>query len=103
MSCCPVLPPVLPGAVPCCASCSYNRVIVVATGEPVAPRASWSHLTQLFLATYPEAYFYHITAEYAQLLHDMGYWINGCGTETTLQVCMCVCSECAAHMHVQRV
>lgn len=36
---------------------------------------------------FPEAYFYHITEEFADLLHDMGYWINGCGTETTLQVC----------------
>jgi lysylphosphatidylglycerol synthetase-like protein (DUF2156 family) len=69
----------------CC--CSWNRVVIIGTGEPLAPRSAWRQLTEAFLQEFPKAYFYHITEEFADLLHDMGYWINGCGTETTLQVC----------------
>jgi hypothetical protein len=61
-------------------------VAVWATGEPLAARVDWRPLTEAFLEEFPHAYFYHITEDYAELLHDMGYWINGCGTETTLQV-----------------
>jgi lysylphosphatidylglycerol synthetase-like protein (DUF2156 family) len=60
--------------------------VIIGTGEPLAPRSAWRQLTEAFLQEFPEAYFYHITEEFADLLHDMGYWINGCGTETTLQV-----------------
>ncbi len=67
--------------------CSWNRVTVIGTGEPLADRADWRSLTQLFLKEFPKAYFYHITEEYADLLHDMGYYINSAGSETTLQVC----------------
>jgi hypothetical protein len=53
---------------------------------------------------FPEAYFYHVTEEFADLLSDLGYYINCCGTETTLQVgvsyirrgqCM---ARCCAHV-----
>lgn len=64
----------------------WNRVVIIGTGEPIAPRDAWRRLTEAFLQEFPEAYFYHITEEFADLLHDMGFWINGCGTETTLQV-----------------
>ena len=63
-------------------------MVVVATGEPVAHRSQWGLITDLFLKEYPEAYFYHVTEEYAELLHDLGYYVNCCGTETTLQVKM---------------
>lgn len=66
--------------------CRYNRAAIFGIGEPLADRAAWRQLTELFLAEFPEAYFYHVTEEYAYLLHDMGYYINCCGTETTLQV-----------------
>jgi lysylphosphatidylglycerol synthetase-like protein (DUF2156 family) len=62
-------------------------VVIIGTGEPLAPRSAWRQLTEAFRQEFPKAYFYHITEEFADLLHDMGYWINGCGTETTLQVC----------------
>lgn len=41
-----------------------------------------NHLPQVF----PGAKFYHVTEEYAALLADLGYYINGVGSETTLQV-----------------
>jgi hypothetical protein len=71
--------------------CSWSRVIVVGTGEPLAPRSTWRQLTQAFLREFPGAYFYHVTQEFAGVLHDLGYYINGCGTETTLQVGVAVC------------
>jgi lysylphosphatidylglycerol synthetase-like protein (DUF2156 family) len=65
----------------------YNRLSVWAVGEPLAARVDWRPLTEAFLKEFPGAYFYHITEEFAELLHDTGYYINGCGSETTLQVC----------------
>jgi lysylphosphatidylglycerol synthetase-like protein (DUF2156 family) len=44
------------------------------------------YLTGLFIHEFPEAYFYHASEKYAALLHDLGYWINDVGAETTLQV-----------------
>mgnify|MGYP001807293144 CR=1 FL=1 len=38
------------------------------------------------LQEFPDAYFYHASEQYASLLHDMGYFINDVGAETTLQV-----------------
>jgi lysylphosphatidylglycerol synthetase-like protein (DUF2156 family) len=76
-----------------CPARRYNRVAVWATGEPLAARVDWRPLTEAFLKEFPHAYFYHITEEYAELLHDMGYWINGCGTETTLQVGLAHCKS----------
>lgn len=67
--------------------CSWNRAVVMGTGEPLAPRSAWQQMTEAFLQEFPGAYFYHITEDFAGVLHDMGYYINGCGTETTLQVC----------------
>jgi hypothetical protein len=52
----------------------------------LAAREHWQALTRLFLKQYPGAFFYHVTKEYAQLLYDIGYYVNDCGTETTLQV-----------------
>lgn len=67
-------------------ACSYNRVVVSAIGDPLAPEGQWLYLTDLFLQEFPEAYFYHASEKYAALLHDMGYFINDVGAETTLQV-----------------
>jgi hypothetical protein len=52
----------------------------------LAPHNKWQHITTLFLKQFPDAYFHHITEEYAELLHDLGYYINSAGSETTLQV-----------------
>lgn len=38
------------------------------------------------LQEFPEAYFHHITEDFAELLHELGYYINSAGSETTLQV-----------------
>jgi hypothetical protein len=43
-------------------------------------------LCLLLLQEFPDAYFYHASEQYASLLHDMGYFINDVGAETTLQV-----------------
>jgi lysylphosphatidylglycerol synthetase-like protein (DUF2156 family) len=67
-------------------SCRYNRAAIFGIGEPLAPRSQWQHITSLFLQQFPDAYFHHATEEYAQMLHDMGYYINSIGSETTLQV-----------------
>lgn len=61
-------------------------MVVSAIGDPLAPESQWLYLTDLFLQEFPEAYFYHASEKYAALLHDMGYWINDVGAETTLQV-----------------
>lgn len=70
--------------------CRYNRAVVVAVGDPLAPEAQWRGLTSLFVKEFPEAYFYHSSQAYASVLQDMGYWVNDVGAETTLQVRECV-------------
>lgn len=70
----------------CLSCCSYNRVVVSAIGDPLADDSQWLYLTDLFIQEFPEAYFYHASEKYAALLHDMGYFINDVGAETTLQV-----------------
>jgi hypothetical protein len=87
---------------------SYNCVVVSAIGDPLAHESHWRHITQRFLATFPRAYFYHMSAKYAALLQDLGYWINDVGAETTLQVlacvvCACVCRVCVCVSCVCRV
>ncbi len=64
----------------------YNRAIIFGIGEPLAHRSQWRHITEAFLKEFPEAYFHHITEEFAELLHGLGYYINSAGSETTLQV-----------------
>jgi hypothetical protein len=59
---------------------------VSAIGDPLADDSQWLYLTDLFIQEFPEAYFYHASEKYAALLHDMGYYINDVGAETTLQV-----------------
>lgn len=70
----------------CTIMCRYNRAAIFGIGEPLAPRSQWRHITGLFLKEFPEAYFHHVTEEYADLLHELGYYINSAGSETTLQV-----------------
>lgn len=64
----------------------YNRVSVVVVGQPLADRSDWRQLTELFLLEFPEAWFSYINADYAELLHDMGLYINAGGAEPFLQV-----------------
>lgn len=64
-------------------------MVVSAIGDPLAPDNQWVYLTGLFIMEFPEAYFYHASEKYAALLHDLGYWINDVGAETTLQVGTC--------------
>lgn len=65
-------------------------MVVSAVGDPLAPYSQWPYLTDLFLKEFPQAYFYHASEKYAALLHNMGYYINDVGAETTLQVRVCV-------------
>jgi hypothetical protein len=61
-------------------------------GEPLAARRHWHAITAAFVATFPDAHFFHVHADYAALLSRLGYFVNDVGCETTLQVrSVCVC------------
>lgn len=74
------------GSVPYVVADLYNRVVVSVIGDPLSHRMNWRAITELFVKEFPGTYFYHASAEYATLLHEMGYSLNDVGAETTLQV-----------------
>lgn len=74
------------GSLPYVVADIYYRVVVIAIGDPLTHKSAWRSITEKFKAQFPTAFFYHASEEYARLLHDMGYYINDVGAETTLQV-----------------
>lgn len=63
-----------------------QRLVLSAEGREGTPVNSAVLCCVPNLQEFPEAYFYHVTEEFADQLHDMDYYVNCCGTETTLQV-----------------
>ncbi|WIA39641.1 hypothetical protein OEZ86_005718 [Tetradesmus obliquus] len=74
------------GSLPYIVADIYSRVIVSVIGDPLAHRSNWRTISEMFVKEFPGTYFYHASKEYAQVLHDIGYYINDVGAETTLQV-----------------
>lgn len=74
------------GSVPYVVADLYNRVVVSVIGDPLCHRMNWRVVTEMFVKEFPGTYFYHASEEYAKLLHEMGYYLNDVGAETTLQV-----------------
>lgn len=56
------------GSLPFVVADIYKRVVVTVIGDPLTHRSNWRTITQMFIKEFPNTYFYHASAEYAQVL-----------------------------------
>eukprot|EP00878_Enallax_costatus_P019816 GHUV01020919.1.p1 GENE.GHUV01020919.1~~GHUV01020919.1.p1 ORF type:complete len:326 (+),score=54.76 GHUV01020919.1:192-1169(+) len=74
------------GSLPYIVADLCRRVVVTVIGDPLSHRSNWRTITEMFVKEFPNSYFYHASKDYASLLHEMGFYVNDVGAETTLQV-----------------